>query len=267
MYTPNNLYIYLGALEGAIAGMAASEKVITNSDPLTYSSQAAMASAFAQAVDSQLPPQSNPLPATANVLVSQLAYGVWQDRTPTPTAANLLPATYLPIAQALIALGTAVFNQLTVDSINVNAASSVQPYAPTFTNLDSTATIGDGSITGVYKQDGDTLSFAIQVVAGTTTDYGTGSPLLVPLPPGYAIDPSKLNPAVFISALGVSAQGWQSNIAGIISGGPALFPFLMFRAETAPAVFQDITVIPVTGLATPGDAFLFSVTGLPIMLV
>jgi len=267
MYTPNNLQIYLAASTGAMAGMAASYRIPTDPSPSTYAGQAVIADAFAQAVDTLIPPSPTPLPPDPISLLNALSYAVWQDRSPIVDASSILPATYASLAAAIAAIGTAQNAQFVSQGINPSADNSMQSYSPTFANLDSTATIGDGSITGVYKQDGDTLSFAIQVVAGTTTDYGTGSPILVPLPPGYTIDPSKLNPAVFLAVLGVSVQGWQSNIAGVITGSPALFPFLMFRAETAPTVFQDITVIPVTGPATPGDAFLFTVTGLPIMLI
>jgi hypothetical protein len=267
MYTPNNLSIYLSAIQGAMAGMAASDRNPTNPSPLAYASQAAIADAFAQAFDGLIPPSPQPLPESLLPVAVILCYAVWQDRSPIVSASSILPATYVPLATSLAGITTALFTQVASQGVSLSEGD-VTAYSPdpTFANLAGDAVLGNGTLTGFYKHTGDTLSIFIQLVAGATTDYGTDSTLIVPLPAGYAVDTSKMNPGVALP-FSFTAQGWPSSLAGIAAGVPAAFPYLLLYGETSPTVFNAVTLIPVSGLATPGDAFLYSVIDLPIILI
>ena len=270
MYTPNNLPIYLGAFQGAMAGMAASDRVPTSSLASSYAAQAVIADAFAQAVDMQVAPSPQPVPETLTAFISPLSYAVWQDRSPILSATSVLPATYTSLAASLIAIGTATVTQILAQGVNPTANGVMQAYspAPTFANLAGDAVLGDGTITGFYKQTDDTLSIFIQLAAGTTTNYGSDSTLIVPLPTGYAVDASKMNPGIALPApFSFTAQGWPSSLAGIVAGVPATVPYLLLYGETSPTVFNAITLITASGPATPGDALLYSVIDLPIILL
>lgn len=59
------------------------------------------------------------------------------------------------------------------------------PYTPVFGSSGTAPAVGNGVITGRYMKIGRTVQFAVQMVVGTTTTYGSGN-LNVSLPVGAA---------------------------------------------------------------------------------
>lgn len=51
----------------------------------------------------------------------------------------------------------------------------VASYTPTWTATSSNPSLGDGTLTGRYVQVGQLVVFEIQMVAGSTTTFGTGN--------------------------------------------------------------------------------------------
>ena len=105
MYIPNNVDIYTGALTGALAGMGVSDRVPTSPVPGSYTGVVAVADAFAQCLDSLVPPFGPALPAVVLQLATSLSSAAWQDRAPQPSPDTLNPSYYLPLCNALLALG------------------------------------------------------------------------------------------------------------------------------------------------------------------
>jgi hypothetical protein len=48
-------------------------------------------------------------------------------------------------------------------------------YTPAWTGTTTNPVIGNGTITGSYRQIGKTIDYGIHIVMGTTTTYGTGN--------------------------------------------------------------------------------------------
>jgi hypothetical protein len=103
-YSPNNIYVFQAAYAGALAGMAASNRVPTDdlpTDPVNTGS-AQIAGAFAQSFD-QLWGSATPTQLDVEEIESVCSQA-WWGRTPQNTAANLAPSTYNTLADALIAI-------------------------------------------------------------------------------------------------------------------------------------------------------------------
>ena len=73
-------------------------------------------------------------------------------------------------------------NILTVTASNAFTASYVEPYetawtsyTPTWTTPGTQPTLGDGTLTGAYKQIGKTVFVRVRLTFGTTTNGGTGA--------------------------------------------------------------------------------------------
>jgi microcystin-dependent protein len=67
--------------------------------------------------------------------------------------------------------GSTTFN---VPSLSANV-SEWKAYTPTWTGSGSNPAIGNGTLSGRYKQDGQTVFVDIYVVMGSTTTFGTGN--------------------------------------------------------------------------------------------
>lgn len=86
--------------------------------------------------------------------------GVWDDDLPSLAAADVISDTALigkimPLLNAIITPWTT--------------------YAPDWTASTSDPSIGDGSITAVYRQVGKTVDYAGRLIIGSTTTLGTGT--------------------------------------------------------------------------------------------
>jgi len=120
MYTPNNSDIFLAAFSGAIAGMAVSDRALTDPSPAAYTDVVANAGAFAQSFDSLVLPAAT-IPDVLLDQVEALAQSAWQDRSPSASPESLDPASYTVGCQALLALIAAEFSYL---------AANVAPIPP-----------------------------------------------------------------------------------------------------------------------------------------
>jgi hypothetical protein len=101
-YVPNNVYIYCAALSGAMSGIAASGRILTDTNSADYATPAQQAEAWAEEFDTLWASGS------ANIFevgeASAKSYAVWQTRQPiNANAAYLLPSTYLQECSAIIA--------------------------------------------------------------------------------------------------------------------------------------------------------------------
>jgi len=161
MYTPNNLQIYLAASTGAMAGMAASYRIPTDPSPSTYAGQAVIADAFAQALDTLIPPSPTQLPPDSVSLLNALSYAVWQDRSPIVDASSILPATYASVAAAIAAIGTAQnaqFGSQGIDPGSIYSWTDTGEWSPPFVCWPHTNAILVGTSTGIIVPFGTPVS-------------------------------------------------------------------------------------------------------------
>lgn len=91
--------------------------------------------------------------------------------------------------------GVAYFDDAFMGPSKVTANTSVigpwTTYTPTWSVVSGTApVIGNGTITGKWRQVGDSAEITIEIISGTTTTYGSGS-YTFSLPPNITIDGSK----------------------------------------------------------------------------
>lgn len=105
-YTVKNIQVFNAVYSGCLGGMGVSDRNITDTQASAYAGVAAVAGAFAQAVDT----------AWGNVRAATLldvyalitaCEGYWQDRSPLASQANTNPATHAKPALAIIAIVTA----------------------------------------------------------------------------------------------------------------------------------------------------------------
>lgn len=85
-----------------------------------------------------------------------------------------------------------VWAQLITDAVNSlvtsvgSATGAWTPYTPSWTASSVNPAIGNGTITGRYRQVGKTIDVAVSIVMGSTTTFGTGE-WYVSLPSGLDV--------------------------------------------------------------------------------
>lgn len=125
-YTPINMQMFIASYSGAIAGMGASNRRITNPSAASYADLAAIAGAFAQSFDTVWNDAT-----AANVLeldmAEQLAESAWQQRSPvlTANAQNLTVGTYTELTTALVAVIQAASTYMAAQGITPPGAGGV----------------------------------------------------------------------------------------------------------------------------------------------
>jgi hypothetical protein len=105
-YTPKNIQIFTAAFAGALAGMGLSDRIISDSNALTYAGLATVAGAFAQAIDTAWTVARSATLLDVEAIQSESA-AYWQDRSPNNDATTSNPATYAAAALAILATITA----------------------------------------------------------------------------------------------------------------------------------------------------------------
>lgn len=123
-YAPNNNAIFQAAFAGAMAGMAASNRVagtLTN-----YAAVASVAGAFAQEVDTLW--GVNPSTTAQETVMAQICEATWQSRAPNATGGLTTPATFATLASALILAVNAAQNYLVAQGIPYDIPSEVGQY-------------------------------------------------------------------------------------------------------------------------------------------
>lgn len=131
-------------------------------------------------------------------------------------------------------------------------------YTPTWTASTTNPTLGNGTLNGRWRRDGDSLEGRIQIIGGSTTNYGSGM-WGFSLPSGVSIDSSKapfgLNLSVgkgFASDVGVNV--YQSTVLvtnattlNVNNGGVNSFsstvPFAWGTGDTLDFTFR----VPIVG--------------------
>lgn len=97
------------------------------------------------------------------------------------------------------------FDAENVQSSTLVALSGWQAYTPVWTASGTAPAIGNGTLTGRWRRSGDRVIANIELVAGTTTTFGTGF-YSFSLPPG-------------ITASNTGRTSWGSGLAADVSSG------------------------------------------------
>ena len=105
-YTPKNVQIFTAAFAGALAGMGLSDRIISNSDPVSYAGLASVAGAFAQAIDTAWTDTRATTLLDIEAIQSNCA-AYWQDRSPIVDATSTNAATHAASAVTILATITA----------------------------------------------------------------------------------------------------------------------------------------------------------------
>lgn len=102
MYVPNNLAMFTAAFAGALAGMGASDRYPSETNPLDYAGLTNVAGAFAQSFDTQW--AATPSSTLTVETAQQLCEVVWQEKQPLDVAPFNLPSNYTGLTNALVAM-------------------------------------------------------------------------------------------------------------------------------------------------------------------
>lgn len=83
--------------------------------------------------------------------------------------------------------------QIQVSASNVVNGSPItdwQTYTPSWGAATTSPVLGNGTITGRWRQVGDTMQISVRLTMGSTTTYGTGAWFFT-IPSGYSVDTTK----------------------------------------------------------------------------
>lgn len=109
--------------------------------------------------------------------------------------------TQANVSSANVAMRASVFS-------NLNAwDNQTTTFTPTWTSSGTQPTIGNGSITGRYKRDGDMVDVTVYIQPGSTTTFGTGGYSIGGLPFSSASDGIGSSGVVFGFESGVAHHG------------------------------------------------------------
>lgn len=97
-----------------------------------------------------------------------------------------------------------VSNGLNWDIVRRNTTTEWVNYIPAWTATTTNPSIGNGSIVGKWRRNGDTVEVFISVYSGTTTTFGNGV-YMFSLPTVFNIDSSKISVHGNRTALGAGA--------------------------------------------------------------
>lgn len=101
-YSPTNSILFAAAYAGALAGMVASGRYISGSEAADYGTLSPIAGAFAQALDTVWDDSSTPTQLEVQAIQS-LVEATFEERQPITDVATLAPATWLSLAEAVVA--------------------------------------------------------------------------------------------------------------------------------------------------------------------
>lgn len=215
MYTPNNTTVYLRAVAGCLAGMAAGGRYLTDTTPGDYTGYAQAADAYGQAVDGAF---GVTVPTAFQLeLIQEISQSVWGGRSGLPSA-GALAGSYTGIGRAVAALAIEGNAQVVSEGVNPNvgsatalvnrvstpsAGSAISPLTPGGAGaiaavMDFTPSVGgSGKVLAGYAITGatsgnDTLPMAIFSVESLTAITGGTS---VPGFPGLTLEPTSITPA------------------------------------------------------------------------
>jgi hypothetical protein len=107
--------------------------------------------------------------------------------TSTSASAWTMKLDRVSVGPAVVAQGTPV--------------TDWQSFTPTWATASTQPAIGNGTLVGRWRRDGDSMEVQIGVNAGSTTTFGAGN-WTFSLPPGYTIDTTKLAQQTGFQVLG-----------------------------------------------------------------
>lgn len=87
--------------------------------------------------------------------------------------------------------------------LNGSAVGAWKAYTPTWSTVGSAPALGNGSIQGFYRENGDSLDIRIALITGTTTTYGSGG-YTFSLPSGYTPKTSVVSASALAQNLGTA---------------------------------------------------------------
>lgn len=156
-------------------------------------------------------------------------------------------------------LPTAVTGDVFIDDAFVGVtdiaqiSSAIGPwtsYTPTWTVVSGTnPSIGNGSISGKWRQVGESVEVVFSINSGTTTTYGSGV-YVVSLPSGLTIDSTKALDDYGTANIYNNASGFQTYIGKVISNTSTSMRFI----GTGVSLWSNVA--PVTlAAATAGHTF------------
>jgi hypothetical protein len=126
----------------------------------------------------------------------------------------------------------ALMNQEIRDQLN-SFFGAWTSYTPTWTASTTNPTLGNGTLNGRYLKTGRTIHNIIELTAGSTTTYGSGT---------YAFSLAATAASSLNQVDSAQALGGSSRYAGQILVGPG--------ASTAACYFPDSGLTPVSRLST-----------------
>lgn len=100
-YVPNNLVVFVQAYSGAMAGMVASGRFLTDATSADYTNPATVIGAFAQSFDTAWGATEPDF--LQSQMINAACKSVWEDRFNTNTGSNATPASYTALCNAIIA--------------------------------------------------------------------------------------------------------------------------------------------------------------------
>lgn len=137
---------------------------------------------------------------------------------------------------------SAVYNQHIRDQFRV-LGDAYLAYTPVWTGATTNPVIGNGSITGFYRAVGKHISFRINILAGSTTTFGSGAYSFTypPFPPADATNPG--NPGITGHFYDLSA----TKPFGCFAIGASSTTFRPVMASTDSFMSQLVPVAPANG--------------------
>jgi hypothetical protein len=122
-----------------------------------------------------------------------------------------------------------------------------QSYTPTWTASGTAPALGNGTLVGYWSRSGNLINFAIRLIAGTTTTFGTGTwRFALPMAPSIGIP--QIVPAVLYDG---SANDYANIHGHLLGGGVAYltfpYPALGSVGPTVPWTWATTDIVHVSG--------------------
>jgi hypothetical protein len=181
-YTPNNVCVYTKAFAGALAGLGASGKYITDPVAVDDAYYARMADAFAQQFDTAW---GAAVPTTFEEdAIVESSEAVWEGRSPFENTVAFTPGAYAGLVNGIIALVQQGNAQVVAEGVNPNGCSAVGTVNSVAGAAPITSTGGANPVIGIAPATGAAAG-SMSAVDKTKLD-ASASPTFVFRPGGVA---------------------------------------------------------------------------------
>ena len=218
-YTPNNIYVYLQAFSGAVAGLLGQSKSLVTTPRGANTDTIDIAGAWAQEVDAQWGVSTNPDLFEYEEILN-FSTELFQAINPQPSSQSTSPATYTSTVEALIVLledGEAYLSGqgIVVPPIPGGGGGGVEG----FTYVSASATVAENASNVVVLASAGTVRLALPALASLPDNWtlrvsaqGCTMPIVVVPPTGTIWDPSTgifNGTATLPNGSGGSIAAWQ----------------------------------------------------------